>query len=75
MEYPIITRIREPREVTVGGETFIAAETTILDYGPKGGKTIGYIRAQETTQEEAEQNRAALDRFLAGYGYRLKEAQ
>lgn len=73
MEYPIITHIREPREVTVGGETFLAAETMIMDYGPKSGKTISYIRAQTSTSEEVRENRAMLNRFLAGQGCRLKE--
>jgi len=73
LQYPIITRITEPQTVTLGGETFVAAETVIMDYGPRQGVTRSYIRAPEPDPEAEIRERANMNRFLAGYGLRLKE--
>lgn len=72
MNYPIITRITEPQTVTLGGETFVAAETVIMDYGPQG-TTRSYIRAPEPDPAAARLERENMNRFLAGYGLRLAE--
>ena len=62
---PIITRIKEPRTVELHGETFIAAETVYLDYRDGKGITTVYIR------EPVPGSPAALERVVAGMGYRL----
>lgn len=72
VKYPIITKIREPQEVEVGGNRFIAAETIIMDYGPEG-KSIGYIRAPKPDPEAAARERENMNCFLRKYGYQLAE--
>lgn len=73
VKYPIITRDYTRRQMMVNGKLEWICETCILDYGPKMGKTVGYIVETTGTKEESDANKRQLNRVLADYGYRLAE--
>lgn len=70
--YPIITRDYTRFQMEVAGELRWICETCTIDYGPKQGKTVGYIVETTGTVEESDANKRELNRVLASFGYRLK---
>ena len=70
--YPIVTRIKERRNIVINGKNETVDETVEMDYGPKG-KTVGHILAIDNDPEKARKNREELNRFLGTLGYQLKE--